>query len=108
MILLENSRVFRREKRALMMIEPPRQLRRARESEIHNRIFITVKHSCFKGPRSLMRHSRVTEKRIRTDPFAIEPRKNRRRRGPVKAFIVEANANLHRPGTTLGRKLHRR
>ena len=47
MIRLKMAGVFRREEGALMVIEPPGQLRVARVLEVHNRILVPIEERFF-------------------------------------------------------------
>src|ERR1700690_1572231 len=94
-VLLEIGGIFRREKRALMMIEPPGQARRTRVLEIHDGVLVPVEYTILKRLRSLMRHSRIAEFGLRIDSLAVKPRENRGRRGPVEALIVEEDFYVH-------------
>src|ERR1700733_9567095 len=85
--------VRRRQERALMMIEPPRQPRRARILEINNRVLVAVENIVLEWLRRPVRHPRITKLHLRIDSLAIKSRKNRRRRRAVKTLVVEKNSN---------------
>src|SRR4029077_15141815 len=83
-------------KGALMVIEPPGELRRARIFEIHNRIFVAVEHSGLERLRRFMRHPGIQELRRRVHPLPVQTRKDGGGCRPVEAFVVKTDANLHR------------
>src|ERR1700693_5222358 len=94
MIVAEMLGVLGLQERALVMVKPPRQLRRTGILEIHDGVLLAVKHSILEWLRSLVRHSGVEEFRVGMNALAVEPRKDRGGGSPVKTLVVEANANL--------------
>lgn len=87
-------RVGECEKRALMMIKPPCQFRRARILEIHDRIFIAVENVGLKRLRRFVDHSRVTEIRVCVDSLAVKPGENCRRSRAVETLVVKTNPDV--------------
>ena len=94
MIVAELLRILRRQERALVVIEPPGQLRGARILEIHDGVFIAVKRSIFERMRRLVGHARVVKIGVGIDAFAIKAGENRGRRSPVKTLVMETNSNV--------------
>src|SRR6185437_7308562 len=82
-------RIFRREKGALMMVKPPGNLRRSRILKVDNGIFIAVKIGFIKERACTMHQPCELEVHIRSDAFAIEAGKQRRRGCSVKTFAVK-------------------
>src|ERR1700722_467495 len=94
MIVAELLRILRRQERALVVIEPPGQLRRARILEIHDGVFIAVKRSIFERMRRLVGHARVVKIGVAIYAVAIKAGENRGRRSPVKTLVMETNSNV--------------
>jgi hypothetical protein len=89
-------RVGGRQKRALMMIEPPGHPRRAGIFEIHDRVFIAIKKTFGERLRGAMSHACVMEFGLRGDAFAEKAGKNGRRSGAVEAPVMETETHRHR------------
>src|ERR1700733_15090610 len=87
--------VLRRQERALMMVEPPRQQRRTGVFEVHNRVFVAVKNSILERMRSLVGHSRVINLRVRMNAFAVEAFENRSRGRSIETSVMKTKAKLH-------------
>src|SRR5260370_34227549 len=81
-------------KRALVMVKPPGDARRAGILEIDDDIFIAVEHPLFKRLPRAVGHPREMEFRARRDALAEEAAKHRRRRRPIEAPVVKAQTNL--------------
>jgi hypothetical protein len=64
------------EKRALVMVKPPGDARRAGIFEIHDGIFVAVEQRFGKGMSRLVRHSRKMEFRPGMDAFPEKPVKH--------------------------------
>src|SRR5207302_10788599 len=62
-----------RQKRALMMVKPPRLFRRIRKLEIYNDIFVPVEEACCPALRRAVRHPCKTELRARLKSLARTP-----------------------------------
>jgi hypothetical protein len=86
--------VGRRQKGALMMIEPPGNLRRARIFEINDHIFVAVKQPLLKGLDGTMGHAGITKDRLRINALAVKARKQSGRSRTIEATIVEAETDL--------------
>ena len=72
MIPAEMLRVFGLQKRALVMVEPPRQQRRAGIFEVHDGVFIAVENPVLKRLRGFVRHPRVQELGSRMNAFPMK------------------------------------
>src|SRR5579863_4161311 len=88
-MLAEMPGVFRGEERALMMIEPPSQLRRIGILEIDDDIFVAVKKTALPWMLGAMGHSREMEIRLGIETLAVEAVKKRGRCRTVEAAIVK-------------------
>src|SRR5262249_54053622 len=78
---------------ALVVVEPPRDARRARVFEIHDGILIAVEQPVFPGLRRTVRHPRELEFRLGIEVLAIETVKKRCRSHAIKATVVEAETD---------------
>ena len=96
-VLLEVRGVLRRQERALMVIEPPRDSRRWRVLEVDDGILVAGEVFLVEQRTGAMHQSNVLELDVLADAFAIEPRKKRRRTGSVKTLVVVKDPYLHRP-----------
>jgi len=86
-------RIGKRQKRALMMIEPPGNLGRVGVLEIDDRVLVAVEQSVLPGLHRTMRHSREVKVRVRVKPLPIKTIKQRSRGGAIKAAVVETQAD---------------
>ena len=96
MILAEMLGVGGLEERALVVVEPPGEQRRARVFEIDDGVFVAVKGAVFKGLRGFVRHAGVQEFGGGVDALATEAREDGGGGSSVEAFVVEANPDFHR------------
>src|SRR5690349_25088395 len=81
--------IFRREKRALVMIEPPGKLRRIRVLEVDNYVFIAVEDSALPGVARAVSHAAEMKLGGGVEAFAIKAIEERGGGGAVKAAIVK-------------------
>jgi hypothetical protein len=81
-----------RQKRAFVMVEPPRDLRRTRIFEIDDCVFVAVELIFVEKSTGTMHEAGKFEFSIVTDPLAVKARKQRRRRSTVKTFVVVKDA----------------
>src|SRR5687767_5163374 len=87
--------ILRRQKRRLVMVEPPRQSFRRRIFEIDNRVLFGVKHVEVKQIAGTMQQSSVVDLCVGIDPFFVEPRERCGRRYSVEAMTVIKDAKFH-------------
>jgi hypothetical protein len=87
--------VFRRKKGALMVIEPPGQLRIRTVFEIDDRILIAIKQTVFEQLGSLMRHSGEEKLGLGIVFILDKTAKERRGSSPVETVIVVENSYPH-------------
>jgi hypothetical protein len=87
--------VFRCQKGAEVMIEPPGNRGRGRVFEVDNRVFVAGKFLLVEKRAGAVHQAAEFIFRAGGDAFAMEPRKQRGRAGAVKTFIVVKNAYLH-------------
>src|SRR5207302_8453956 len=78
-----------REKRALVMVEPPGHFRRVGKLEVHDDVFVAIKQSRFPGLRGAMSHPREAELRGLVKAFAIKAVEERSGSCAIKAAIVK-------------------
>src|SRR5277367_253365 len=97
MVLPEMFSVGGRQKRALVMVEPPGEQRRAGILEIHDGVFVAVKSAVLEGLRGFVRHPGIEKLGRGIDALLVKARENRGGGGSVEAFIVEANSDLQLP-----------
>src|ERR1700722_2473524 len=97
MILTEMLGVGGRQKRALMVVEPPSEFGRAGILEIDDGVFVAVEGAVLEGLRGFVRHAGVEEFGGGVDALAIEARENRGGRCSVEALVVEANPDSQFP-----------
>jgi hypothetical protein len=83
-----------REKRALVMVEPPGYLRRVGEFEIYDDVFVAIEQAGFPGLRGAVRHSRESEFRVLVKTFAIKAVEESGGSGAIKTAIVKAEPDL--------------
>src|ERR1700731_2300297 len=83
--------VVRREKRALMMVEPPCNFRRVRILEIDDGILLTVEMRFVKQRSSAMEQPGKLKVHIAADALAVEAGEERRRRRSVETLVVVEN-----------------
>jgi hypothetical protein len=76
-----------------MVVEPPSNFRRTGIIEVDNRVFIAIELTLIKQRPGAMYQAGKLEVHIITNAFAIEARKQRRRRCPVETFVVIENSN---------------
>src|SRR5947207_972462 len=86
--------VDRRQKRALMMVKPPRHFRRIRKLEIYNYIFVAVEEACFPGLRRAVRHPCKTELRALVKSLAIKHVKDSGGSRAIKTAIEKSEHEL--------------
>lgn len=77
------------EEGALVVIEPPSDLRRVRVFEIHDNVFIAVEDAVFPGLFGPVSHAGKAELGVLVDGVAIETIEEGGRSGTVKTAIVE-------------------
>src|ERR1043165_9786176 len=87
--------VFRREKRRLVMIEPPRQLLRRRILEIDDRILVGIKHRVVEEIAGPVQQPGVIDLGFRMDAFLVEASESGRRRDAVEAVAVVEKTKFH-------------
>src|SRR5437763_7669424 len=91
------SFILQRQKRRLMMIEPPGQLLRRRILEIDDRVFIAVKHIAFEQEVAWpMQESAIFNTGVVVNSFEIKTRERGRRGNAVKTVSVIQNAKFHK------------
>src|SRR5260370_14246851 len=93
-LLAELLGIGGRQKRALVMVEPPSHFRRIRKLEIHDDVFVAIEQPGFPGLRGPVRHPRKAELGRLVKSFAVEPVKESRRSSAIKAAIVKAEPDL--------------
>ena len=76
------------QKRALVMVEPPGELRIAGVLEIDDGVFVAVEESRIEELGCLVRHSRVAEFRIGVNGPQDKPAEVSGRRRSIEAMIV--------------------
>src|SRR5690606_12372927 len=89
------SLVLRRQKRRLVMIEPPCQTLVRTIFEIHYRILISVELVAIKSVAGAMHRGRVRDLRVPIDGRTVKFCEDRGRRYAVKAVAVIENAKFH-------------
>src|SRR5579859_5517561 len=87
--------VFRRQKRALVMVEPPGQLWVARVLEVDNGILVAIEEAVFKCLGGFVGHAGVGEARPGVERPFHETAEESGRRGAVETMIVIQNPNQH-------------
>src|SRR5260370_12258391 len=101
-LLAELLGIGGRQKRALVMVEPPGHFRRIRKLEVHDDVFVAIEQPGFPGLRGAVRHSREAELGPLVKTFAIEPVKKSRGSSAIKAAIVKAEPDhSHKFGNSL-------
>jgi len=83
-----------REKRALVMVEPPGYFRRIRKLEIHDDVFVAIEQARFPGLRRAVRHPSEAKFRVVVESFAIKSVEESSRSSAIKAAIVKAEPDL--------------
>jgi len=83
-----------REKRALVMVEPPGHFRRIGKFEIDNYVFVAVEEARFPGLRGAVRHSRKAKFRVLVKTLAVKSVKESGGSGAIKTAIVKAEPDL--------------
>jgi len=91
LILLEVLGVGGSEERALVMIEPPGNVRRARVLEIDDGVFVTVKLLLIKQRTGTVNESGEFKLDVTADALAIEAREQSGRRSSIKTLVVVEN-----------------
>ncbi len=87
--------VLRRQKRALVMVEPPGEPRIARVLEIDNGVLVAIEQAGVEQLGRLVRHSRVSELRIRVNRARDKAAEEGGRGGAVETMIVIQHAFQH-------------
>ncbi len=107
LVALKMRGVGRREKRALMMIEPPCDLRRTRIFEIDDGIFVTGKMRLVEQRPGAMQQAGKLEVHVAADALAVEAGEERRRGRSVETLVVVENfdfqSNPHMPRISAAR-----
>ena len=85
--------ILRRQKRRLMMIEPPGDPRRRRIFEVDNRVLIAAEFALVKQRAGAMHQPVILIPGVAVDALPMEAREQRSRAGSVKAFVVIEDAN---------------
>jgi hypothetical protein len=85
---VEMAGVFRSEKGALMVIEPPGQFRVARIFEVDNGVFVSIEQAVFEDLGGPMGHACVPEAGIRVERTPEEAAEERGRGGAVETVVV--------------------
>ena len=88
-------RVFRREKRALVVVEPPGEARIARIFEIHNGVLIAVEQRRIEGLGRPVRHPRVAKLRVRVHRTRDKTAEEGSRSRPIETMVVVQHAFEH-------------
>jgi hypothetical protein len=86
--------VGRREKRALVMVEPPGHFRRIRKLKIHDDVFVAIEQAGFPGLRGAVSHPREAELCGIVKAFAIKAVEESGGSCAIKAAIVKAEPDL--------------
>src|SRR5579863_1543337 len=92
------------EKGALVMVEPPGQLRGAGIFEIHDGVFVAIEDAVFEELGGLVHHACIEEFGVAADAFAVKAREDCGGGGSVEAFVVKADADLQFPLPRAGRE----
>lgn len=92
--------IFRRQKCAQMMIEPPGNRRRGAIFEIDNRVLIAGKVLLVEQRSRAVDQSAEFIFRVRRDAFAMKACKQRGGTGPIETLIMIENAYFHLRTTT--------
>jgi hypothetical protein len=93
LILLEVGGIGGRQKRALVMIEPPGNFGGTGIFKVNDGVLVAVKILFIKEGASTVQQAGVHELDVVANPLAVETGEKRRRRGAVKAFIVIEHSN---------------
>ncbi len=89
-------RVFRREKRALVMVKPPGDLWRSGILEVDDGVLVAIKIGFIEERARAMHQAGELEVHVRPDAFAVEAGKQRGRGRPVKTFAVKKDPDLQK------------
>src|SRR5579862_331954 len=93
-IVLEVSGIGGREKCALVVIEPPRNLRRTRVFEVDDGVFVAVKMRFVEKRPGAVQQPGINELHIFTDALPIETRKQSRRGSSVETLVMIEDSNF--------------
>ena len=88
MIAPEMRRIFRRQKGAFVMIEPPRNFRRTRILKVHDGVFVAIELRIVKERSCAMQQAGIYKLRIAPDAFLVETGEQSRRASSVETFVV--------------------
>src|SRR5271156_2101189 len=91
LVALKMRGVGRRKKSALVMVKPPRNLRRTRVFEIDDGIFVAVEVRFVKQRSRAMQQAGKFEINITSDSLAVEAGEERSRRRPIETLVVVKN-----------------
>jgi hypothetical protein len=91
LFLLEVRGVGSRQKRALVMIEPPSNFGRTGILEINNGILVAIELSLVEQCARAVQQSGEDEVGIASNAFPVKTGKQRRGRGSIEAFVVVEN-----------------
>ena len=94
LVALKMRGVCRRKKRALMMIEPPGDLRRTRILEIDDGIFVAVEMGFVEERSGAMQQAGELKIHIAADALAVEAGEERRRRRSIETLVVVENLDF--------------
>src|SRR5882672_7158923 len=86
--------VFRREKCAQMMIEPPGDLGRSGVFEVDNRVLVSNEISFIEERSGAVHKAMVLIAGILANALAMKTGKKRSRAGPIETLVVIENANV--------------
>ena len=94
-ILAEVLGVLGAQERALVMIEPPGQIRVRRIFEIHDGVDVAVEEAVLEKLGGFMRQAGEFKLRVRSILALIETAEESRRRRPVETVIVIQDSHQH-------------
>src|SRR5208283_5022156 len=97
LFLLEVRGVLGREKRALVMVEPPGDARRRRILEIDNGILVAGEVVFIEERPGAMHQAHILKLSVLANALAIEAREQRGRAGTVETLVVIEDPNPHKP-----------
>src|SRR5580700_509014 len=87
--------IFRRQERALVMVEPPGQFRVARILEVDDRVLVAIEKLVFEDLRGAVGHPGVGEAGIRVKGAPDEAAEERGRGGAVETVVVIEDSYEH-------------
>src|SRR5581483_5201713 len=89
--LFEVRGVFRGQERALMMVKPPRDFRRAGILEVHDGVFVAIEFRFVEKRTGAMQQAAENKVGVFADSFLIKTREEGSRARPIKTFVVVKN-----------------